>query len=158
MCRHFLSIFLLLATLTGCQSIQGDRAGLDAGVPRINTEGMQKGCFYVSELEDWKPLTSVNVIVYSPTKGYPFLLTISPPSRQMNSDQTIGVQSGDGSNRVCGRVGDKLFMQSGVAMSFAVLDVRKLDVASANLLLSQKEAGTLPLVVPIENSAGSKSN
>jgi hypothetical protein len=157
MYRQFIGIFLLLVILAGCQSIQGDRAAPDAGTPQVNTEGMKKGCFYINKVDDWKALTSVNLIVYAPTRSKPYLLTISPPSKHMNSDQTIGFEAGLDGGRVCGRVGDRLIMREGVAMSFAVVDVRHLDEAAAKELLSQKESGNLPLVVPVDTSPGVKA-
>jgi hypothetical protein len=148
--RDFLAPVFIALLLAGCQSIQGPRDGLDAGVPRINTEGMQKGCFYVTEVTDWKPLTAVNLIVYAPSWGHPYLLTFSPPARDTRGDETVGLSAGDGGGRICGRVGDRLIMQSGLAQSFAVVDVRKLEEATAKELLEQKESGQLQLVVPVE--------
>ncbi|MCP4000028.1 MAG: hypothetical protein GY727_03870 [Gammaproteobacteria bacterium] len=151
--RPIFSVLLLISFLTGCQSMLGDRAGLDAGVPRVNTEGMKKGCFYANEADDWDLLTSVNLIIYAPTKSRPYLLTISPPFRGLRGEQTIAFETGFDGGRICGRVGDTLIMRVGVAESFQIVDVRHIDEALAEQLLSQKESGELPLVVPADGAA-----
>jgi hypothetical protein len=160
--QYFYGAVFLFALVISSQLIPAARADQGAGVARINTEGMKKGCFYVSEVEDWKPLTSVNLIVYSPTRSKPYLLTIRPPSRELHHDQTIGFEAGFEGGRICGRVGDQLIIREGMARSFEVVDVRHLSEAAAQELLRQKEAGDLPLLEPADETqdaaAEGKSN
>jgi hypothetical protein len=146
--RYFYGAAIIFIAVMGSLSIQAAWADQDATVARINTEGMKKGCFYVSEVEDWKPLTPVNLIVYAPTRSKPYLLTIRPPSRELHHDQTIGFEAGFEGGRICGRVGDQLIIREGVARSFEVIEVKHLTEAAAQELLSQKESGDLPFIEP----------
>ena len=134
--------------LTGCASMLGDPAAPDADVPQVDTSGMQSGCFHADEVEDLDVLSTVNLIVYAPTRSRPFLLTISPPAKFLGGNLAGGFQSGDVGGRVCGRVGDAFIMREGVTRSFQIVDVRELDTATAERMVSQARAGTLPLVVP----------
>jgi hypothetical protein len=151
--RYFYGSAVIFIAVMGSLSIQAAWADQDATVARINTEGMKKGCFYVSEVEDWKPLTPVNLIVYAPTRSKPYLLTIRPPSRELHHDQTIGFEAGFEGGRICGRVGDQLIIREGMARSFEVIEVKHLSEAAAQELLSQKESGDLPLIEPAEGKS-----
>jgi hypothetical protein len=151
--RYFYGSAVIFIAVMGSLSIQAAWADQDATVARINTEGMKKGCFYVSEVADWKPLTSVNLIVYAPTRSKPYLLTIRPPSRELHHDQTIGFEAGFEGGRICGRVGDQLIIREGMARSFEVIEVKHLSEAAAQELLSQKESGDLPLIEPAEGKS-----
>jgi hypothetical protein len=145
--KLFIVSFALIL-LTGCASMSGDASAPDAGVPQVDTTGMQSGCFHADQVEDLDVLSTVNLIVYAPTRSRPFLLTISPPAKFMGGNMAGGFRAGDAGGRVCGRVGDNFIMREGVARSFQIVNVRELDTATAEQMVSEARAGTLSLVVP----------
>lgn len=128
-------------SLCGCAAMTEP---LDAGVPRIDTAGLQAGCFYTREVRDWAPLTELNLLVYAPTRSESYLLTLNRPAKFMDNREGVLFRGTDG--RICGRVGDELVMREGVAESFAITDVRDLTDEQGKQLLEQQAAGQLPLV------------
>jgi len=137
----------LLLSLMGCAATD---TTADENIPRIDTAGMQKGCFYVREVNDWAALTELNILVYAPTKSRPYLITLSRPVRFLENDRGLLLEGDAG--RICGRVGDQVIIREGVARSVPIIDVRKLDDAEGKQLIEQKEAGALPLITGAADS------
>ena len=123
----------LISTLTifaaGCAADAGKEEQETQGIDelKIDTEGMQSGCFYTREVNNWEAVNRTQLIVYAPNDRRAFLVTVAPPSSSLRFASELGF---GGRDRICGRTGERIFVPSGIDRSYAILDVRRLDEAA----------------------------
>jgi hypothetical protein len=135
-------IFLLAGILlAACQS--ADTATQPASPERsrqpIVLEGVKPDCFYTREVTNWDSLNQVNLLVYAPNRNRAFLVEISPPAVSLRSSSNIAFMSG--SDRICGRAGDKMRVGLDRGREFAVLDVRRVPAETVDMLLENRRSG-----------------
>jgi hypothetical protein len=152
-----LTVFIacVIVLLVGCQSMEG-KEGDEGGssFKSVSTEGMKQGCFYTREVSDWEALNTLNIIVYTGNKTRAYLLTISPPAVALRSSSNIGFTGVR--DRVCGRPGERLVIGVGASREYTVMDVRRLDEATLEALLQNKQANENKTVEPAEKSPGAE--
>jgi hypothetical protein len=148
--------------VTACQTAGDAVTNSSGGFAAVSTEGMQAGCFYVRDVNNFDSLNQVNLIVYAPSSTRPYLLTISPPSTALRSTSNIAFTGPRG--RVCGRAGDSMAIGVGADRRHSIMDVRELDKEQAEGLLAMRKGGAeavLPEASPgaeIEPVSGSAEN
>jgi hypothetical protein len=152
-----LAVFIACVSLVlpGCQSVDGNEDDeVSASFKSVSTEGMEPGCFYPREVSDWEELNNVNILIYTGNKTRAYLLTISPPAVSLRDSSNIGFAGVR--NRVCGRPGERLLVGVGARREYAVMDVRRLDAATLEGLLQNKQANENKSVEPAEKSPGAE--
>jgi hypothetical protein len=143
-----------LSALMACSSAEtsADAAGADSGgIQPISTAGLKQDCFFVRDVNNWDPLNQVNLIVYAPNRNRAYLLTIAPPAMSVRFASNIAFTGID--NRICGRPGDRMLIGAGTGERHTVMDVRRLDTATLDGLLADRQAQKDKSDKPAEESS-----
>lgn len=117
----------------------------------IDTAGFKAGCFYARDVSNFEPLNREYLIVYAPNKRRAYLLNFSPPSVDLRSAQAIAF---DGTDRVCGKPGERMLVGRGMGRTYGVLDVWKIDATTVDRLIENKKARDNPVIEPAPESPG----
>ena len=110
----------------------GDSAALKS--KPISTEGMEAGCFFARQANDYDIISRVNLVVYAPNRRNAYLLQISPPAISANTNFGIALTGGT-SGRICGRPGERLVFDTPNSSVYTVVDVRRLTEEQLEFLV-----------------------
>ncbi len=90
------------------------------------------GCFYARDVQDFRVIDRSRLIVLAPNDSRAFQLRISPPSSALRNATRLRFESRGG--QICGRAGESIYFDSQNSLRYVVMDVRRLDQVSVDLL------------------------
>jgi len=102
-----------------------------------------KQCIFFRTLYDWKPLNRYNLIVWAPSRKYPYHLQLDQPCHNLRFAHTIAFTSRD--FRLCAFGGDSVVVHHGGGMPerCPIGSITKLDEVSLQALLVQGRGRSL---------------
>jgi hypothetical protein len=146
-----LGVVLLAAALTGCaasQEASGDK-DQQAAKPVVARPGEngEPGCFYASQVRDFRAIGRSDLIVFAPNEKNAYQVRIAPPAMGLRfSDAVVFVSRND---RVCGYAGDDLVVdEAGGRQRYSIVEVARLSPGTVERLLGREAEPPAPEVRP----------
>ena len=112
----FTIIGLLLATASAAQPPR-------EAVPVMTTAN---DCMFIRAIDDWRFLDTRNLIVWSPTRRHPYLVTLNAPLFD-TIHEAIGFEDHNGDQRLCGFGMDAIVVDDGFRRRITIAGIKALD-------------------------------
>ena len=118
-CKHFLPGALLCLA-----AFSGPAVADDDGKHYLTADN---DCMFFRSIQNWKVLDDRNLIVWSPSRRQPYVVTLSFPLHGLRFRDAIAFEDGNRDGRLCGFGMDGIIVRGSFSQRSLIRGIKKLD-------------------------------